>query len=121
MMRWLMPFCALCAAVFSANAFSGEPPQATDADRAIAHQTVWLNTSRALTADDLRGRIIVLDFWTLGCINCIHVIPDLAYLEKTFGNRITVIGVHSAKFNNERDTENIRNAVMRYGLTHTGC
>lgn len=84
----------------------------------ITQESVWLNTSRPLTSNDLKGRIILLDFWTFCCINCMHIIPDLKYLEETFGDKLTVIGVHSAKFNNERDTENIRNAILRYGIEH---
>ena len=90
----------------------------TGVHRAIASQSSWLNTSRPLKAEDLKGRIILLDFWTYCCINCIHVMPDLAYLEKTFGENLAVIGVHSAKFTNERDTTNIRNAVLRYEIEH---
>ena len=61
---------------------------------------------------------IVLDFWTYGCINCIHIIPDLQALEEEFDEELVVIGVHSAKFLNEGDTENIRQVVMRYGVEH---
>jgi thiol-disulfide isomerase/thioredoxin len=92
--------------------------QVTNIHRALTKQTGWLNTSRPLTADDLKGRIILLDFWTYCCINCMHVIPDLKYLEEKFGDGLTVIGVHSAKFKNERDTDNIRNAILRYGIHH---
>lgn len=91
---------------------------ATETYRAITSQSIWLNTSRPLKAEDLQGRILLLDFWTLGCINCMDIIPDLKYLEQTFGDKLTVIGVHSAKFANEKDTENIRNAILRYGLVH---
>jgi len=86
--------------------------------KTIASQTSWLNTSRPITAEDLEGRILLLDFWTFCCINCMHVIPDLKYLEEKFGADLTVIGVHSAKFANERDTENIKNAILRYGIEH---
>lgn len=92
--------------------------QVTNLHRTLASHTGWLNTSRALTAEDLQGRIILLDFWTFCCINCMHVIPDLQYLEKTFGDDLTVIGVHSAKFKNEQDSENIRSAILRYGIHH---
>lgn len=92
--------------------------QVTDVHRAVTQEDVWLNTSRPLTAEDLKGRIILLDFWTFCCINCIHIMPDLAYLEEKFGDKLTVIGVHSAKFGNERDTENIRQAILRYNIHH---
>src|SRR5262245_14348516 len=44
----------------------------------------WLNTSKALSLEDLQGRVVLLDFWTLCCINCIHVMPDLAKLEAKY-------------------------------------
>jgi len=87
-------------------------------DQESPNSKSWLNTSRPLTAEDLQGRIILLDFWTFCCINCIHVIPDLQYLEHEFGEDLTVIGVHSAKFTNEKDSENIRQAIMRYEIEH---
>lgn len=62
---------------------------------------------------------MVLDFWTYCCINCMHVLPDLAYLETKFRDQpMTVVGVHSAKFDNEKDSGAIRNAVLRYDVTH---
>jgi len=56
----------------------------------------------------LRGKVVLLDFWTFCCINCMHVLPDLAYLEKKYDKQLVVIGVHSAKFANEKESENIR-------------
>src|SRR5437763_1099667 len=78
----------------------------------------WLNTDRPLTIAGLRGKVVLLDFWTYGCVNCMHVIPDLRALEEKYSRQLVVIGVHSAKFENERDTENIRHIVLRYGLEH---
>jgi DNA-binding beta-propeller fold protein YncE len=80
--------------------------------------TAWLNTSKPLTWKGLRGKVVVLDFWTLCCINCIHVMPDLARLEAKYPNELVVIGVHSPKFDNEKDTASIRKAVLRYELHH---
>ncbi|CAK9158050.1 unnamed protein product [Ilex paraguariensis] len=72
-----------------------------------------------ITHPDLKGKVVVLDFWTYCCINCMHVLPDLEFLEKKYKDMpFTVIGVHSAKFDNEKDLEAIRNAVLRYGITH---
>ena len=72
--------------------------------------TDWLNVSKPLSLPDLRGRIVILDFWTLCCINCIHVLPDLAKLEKKYPNELVVIGCHTAKFANEKDSASIRKA-----------
>jgi len=78
----------------------------------------WINTDSAFTLDDLAGKVVLLDFWTYGCVNCIHVIPDLQRLEDEFPDELVVIGVHSAKFTNEGNTQNIKNIVQRYGLEH---
>ncbi|XP_072974846.1 protein SUPPRESSOR OF QUENCHING 1, chloroplastic isoform X2 [Typha angustifolia] len=79
----------------------------------------WLNTAPLQFRRDLKGRVVLLDFWTYCCINCMHVLPDLEFLEKKYSDKpFTVIGVHSAKFDNEKDLEAIRNAVLRYNVTH---
>nr|XP_051181491.1 protein SUPPRESSOR OF QUENCHING 1, chloroplastic isoform X2 [Lolium perenne] len=79
----------------------------------------WLNTAPLQFGRDLKGRVVVLDFWTYCCINCMHVLPDLEFLEKKYKDKpFTVVGVHSAKFDNEKDLEAIRSAVLRYNVTH---
>ncbi len=80
--------------------------------------TAWLNVSRPLTLADLKGKVVLLDFWTYCCINCMHIIPDLKKLETKYAKELVVIGVHSAKFQNEREAENIRQAILRYGIEH---
>jgi sugar lactone lactonase YvrE/peroxiredoxin len=79
----------------------------------------WFNVQKPLTAQDLQGRVVLLDFWTYGCINCMHVMPDLKALEEKYKARgVVVIGVHSGKFDDEKDQENIRAAIMRNDLHH---
>ncbi|QDU40270.1 Thiol-disulfide oxidoreductase YkuV [Maioricimonas rarisocia] len=78
----------------------------------------WFNTSGPIDLKDLRGKIVLLDFWTYCCINCIHVIPDLKYLEEKYADQLVVIGVHAPKFENEKDSENIRRAILRYEIEH---
>lgn len=78
----------------------------------------WLNCNRPLTLKGLRGQIVLLDFWTYGCINCIHVIPDLKYLEQKYSDHLTIIGIHTPKFEQEKRLESINQAIARYGMTH---
>ncbi|MDZ8025065.1 MAG: thioredoxin-like domain-containing protein [Nostoc sp. DedQUE01] len=78
----------------------------------------WLNTDKPLSLKQLKGRVVILDFWTYCCINCLHILPDLKYLEQKYKDSLTVIGVHSAKFENEKETENIRQAILRYDIEH---
>lgn len=78
----------------------------------------WLNTDKPLSLKQLKGRVVILDFWTYCCINCLHILPDLKYLEQKYQDSLTVIGVHSAKFDNEQESENIRQAILRYDIEH---
>ncbi|XP_017854572.2 NHL repeat-containing protein 2 [Drosophila busckii] len=80
----------------------------------------WFNVSRPLTLAGLRGKIVVLDFFTYCCINCMHVLPELRALEERFPveSGLVVVGVHSPKFENERTAANILSAAQRYGIQH---
>lgn len=78
----------------------------------------WLNTSEPSSIKKLKGRYVLLDFWTYACINCMHVVPDLERLELEFGSQLTVIGVHSAKFQNEKNSKQITKAIERFGIHH---
>ena len=78
----------------------------------------WLNSKKPLTKQDLKGKIVILDFWTYCCINCMHILPELKILEKQYPNELVVIGVHSAKFDTEKDTDNILNAMRRHEIEH---
>ncbi|UQU64883.1 NHL domain-containing thioredoxin family protein [Couchioplanes caeruleus] len=79
----------------------------------------WLNTNgEALTLPQLRGSCVLLHFWTFCCINCLHVLDELRPLEDKYGDALVVIGVHSPKFEHERDPEALAAAVERYGVHH---
>ena len=75
-------------------------------------------SAEPLSLGDLRGRFVLLDFWTYCCINCMHVLPELKKLEHAFPNELVVIGIHSAKFEGEQVTDNIREAALRYEIEH---
>ncbi|KAG8549772.1 hypothetical protein GDO81_019793 [Engystomops pustulosus] len=81
----------------------------------------WLNTVVPFSLHrDLVGKVVVLDFFTYCCINCMHILPDLHALEQRYSDTdgLVIIGVHSAKFPNERVLDNIKSAVLRYDITH---
>ena len=79
----------------------------------------WFNVSRPLSmSGDLRGKIVILDFWTQGCINCVHIIPDLHRFEQEFPEEVVVVAVHWAKFDSERMSEAVREATIRYSRQH---
>jgi len=82
-------------------------------------QTRWLNTSEKVTLSSLRGRVVILDFWTYCCINCLHTLPRLAELEKAYSDKpLTVLGIHSGKFEQERSDEKVRQAIEKYEIHH---
>jgi thiol-disulfide isomerase/thioredoxin/DNA-binding beta-propeller fold protein YncE len=79
----------------------------------------WLNTDKPLSLQALRGHVVLVDFWTYCCINCMHILPDLAWLERKYAAEpFVVVGVHSGKFDGERDPERIREAIDRYDIAH---
>lgn len=81
----------------------------------------WLNTESPLSVyKELSGKVVVLDFFTYCCINCMHILPDLHQLEKKHSveDGLVIVGVHSAKFPNEKVLDNIRSAVLRYNICH---
>jgi thiol-disulfide isomerase/thioredoxin len=79
----------------------------------------WINTGgRDLTLADLRGKVVLLDFWTSCCGNCLHVLDELRPLERRFADVLVVLGVHSPKFEHEREHATVVDAVERYGVDH---
>jgi len=126
-MRYFLILLVLCLTVFimPAAAQEGDPPLdspfAGDPELPAPEfpdGLDWINVEQPLALASLRGKIVLLDFWTYGCINCIHMIPVIEALEEKYGDALVVIGVHSAKFENEGTTSNIRQIVQRYELAH---
>lgn len=78
----------------------------------------WFNSDRPLSLKDLEGRLVILDFWTFCCINCIHILSTLRKVEEAFGDQVAVIGVHSPKFAAERKAANVEQAIARYDIRH---
>ena len=78
----------------------------------------WFNTSKPIHLSNLRGKFVLLDFWTYCCINCLHLLPELKKLEQAYPNNVVVIGVHSGKFDTEHNSESIRQAIERCEIEH---
>ena len=80
----------------------------------------WFNSAPLSFDGDLKGKVVVLDFFTYCCINCMHILPDLAELERLYSveDGLVIVGVHSAKFLNEKIPKNIENALRRYDIHH---
>jgi len=92
--------------------------KAPSLDGGAPGDVTWINTTGPIDLKQLRGKFVLLDFWTYCCINCMHILPVLKKLEHTFPNELVVIGVHSAKFEAEQDSKNITDAVLRYDIEH---
>ena len=78
----------------------------------------WFNVGEPLSLRALRGKVVLLDFWTFCCANCLHVIEELHALERDFGDELVIIGVHSPKFEHEKSDHAVAAATERYGVAH---
>ena len=109
---------AAILATAAADRATAAGPRRQNAVPSLEGAVGWINTDNPIHLDRLRGKIVLLDFWTYCCINCHHVLPELAKLEEKYKNQLVVIGVHTAKFDAEKDTENIRAKVHEYQIKH---
>jgi thiol-disulfide isomerase/thioredoxin len=78
----------------------------------------WLN-SRPLGAPDLEGKVVLVEFWTFGCLNCIRTIPAMQTLHASYPtSEVVLVGVHSPEFARERDARNLEQAIERRGARY---
>ncbi|HEX5309643.1 MAG TPA: cytochrome c biogenesis protein DipZ [Solirubrobacteraceae bacterium] len=86
------------------------------------HETQrWFNTpgERPLTLASLHGRVVLVDFWTYTCINCIRTLPYLKAWDATYRDKgLTIVGVHTPEFSFEHDAGNVQNAIERFGIRY---
>ena len=79
----------------------------------------WLNVDQPLTMKELRGKVVLIDFWTYTCINCIRTLPHVTSWHETYkDDGFTVIGVHTPEFEFEKKTENVEQAIKQYRITY---
>jgi len=78
----------------------------------------WFNTGGPLSLRSLRGKIVLLDFWTFCCGNCLHVIDELHELERDYADVLVIIGIHSPKFEHEKSDRAVEAATRRYRVQH---
>jgi cytochrome c biogenesis protein CcdA/thiol-disulfide isomerase/thioredoxin len=82
----------------------------------IAH---WLNVASPLSLQDLRGKVVLVDFWTYSCINCVRTLPHLtAWYDRYKNDGLVIVGVHTPEFAFERETQNVANAIKQFGITY---
>lgn len=95
-------------------------PQQFETAPSLPRSAVWLNVTHPPRLEqELRGHVVLLDFWTYCCVNCLHVLPVLQAIERDYAQRpVAVIGVHAAKFEAEREPGNLRAAIDRHRIQH---
>ena len=112
-----------CLALAAGTATASAQPAAVQAVPATPAPSLdggveWVNVAGGIRLPQLRGKLVVLDFWTYCCINCLQTLPALKQLEEVYPNEVVVIGVHAPKFFGERDSDNVREAIARYEIEH---
>jgi len=78
----------------------------------------WLNTEAPLTLADLKGKFVLLNFWTYSSVNCVNVFAELKALQKKYPRELVIVGIHSPKYPVQRYTDNVKEAVIRYSLDY---
>ena len=98
------------------------PKLASLPDLGPAHELTndtWLNVDSPLRLADLRGKVVIIEMWTFGCINCQHVMPSLKEWHSKYKDQgLVIIGNHFPEFSNERDLNNLKDAVARYDIQY---
>jgi thiol-disulfide isomerase/thioredoxin len=85
---------------------------------ALPPELDWINTDMPPTLEALRGRVVLINFWTYDCVNCINQLPDLRYFENKYHDGVSVIGVHSPKYDSQLASASLLKAVNRHHIRH---
>jgi thiol-disulfide isomerase/thioredoxin len=120
----LVAFAGLAAAAVAAPALSEDvsnPVQLAEASAAAPNFvgiSKWFN-SAPLSINDLRGKVVLVDFWTYGCYNCVNTLPHVTRLYETYKDKgLVVVGVHTPEFPFERSASNVQAALKRHGIAY---
>jgi len=119
----LIAFAGLAAAAVAAPGFGGDASTIQLVEtRAAAPNFVgiskWFN-SAPLSISDLRGKVVLVDFWTYGCYNCVNTLPYVTKLYDTYKDKgLVVVGIHTPEFPFERSAGNVQAALKRHGITY---
>ena len=119
---------AVAAALFGASpSFAGDATSAAPLVRfAAATGTApeftglknWFN-SAPLRMAGLRGKVVLVDFWTYGCVNCVNTLPHVVKLQEKYGSRgLVIVGIHTPEFPFEKSASNVQAALKRHGITY---
>ena len=119
---------AVSLAGLTLSAASGETPSAQGAPFQVAATQAtapdfvglgnWFN-SAPLKMADLRGKVVLVDFWTYGCVNCVNTLPHVTALYEKYRDRgLVIVGVHTPEFPFERSAGNVQAALKRHGITY---
>lgn len=110
-----------CATVIAPRTMAQEQPPSIVGSSplyGLSGATGWLN-SKPLNAKQLKGKVVLIDFWTYSCINCIRAVPYIrAWAEKYKDSGLVVIGVHTPEFDFEKQLPNVQRAVQKFGITY---
>jgi len=108
----------LVGAILTASTLLGACQARAENAIAFPASLPWYNVSRPLTLGDLKGRAVILDFFTPGCINCVHMLPVEQELKRRFGERLVIVGVDSPKFSASATTQGLLDFMHRYQIRH---
>lgn len=96
------------------------PPDSTSTSLPDFNQPglTWFNVKKPLSIGEVFGRLLILDFWTFSCINCLHILPSLRRIERAFKDDVVILGIHSPNFPYEREASHVEKAIHRYQIEH---
>jgi thiol-disulfide isomerase/thioredoxin len=122
-LKWPKFLAIAALALLSLNSYAQDPSPILGKSPlgGLSGATGWINTPnpKGLTAKDLKGKVVVIDFWTYSCINCLRAVPYVrAWADKYKDSGLVVIGVHTPEFAFEKDGPNVQKAIDKFGITY---